>query len=218
MKGKIFIIILASILLFTAGCGQKEETVEEEQVETVVTPVETVVEEAEEENTEESAVPKEDKEAEETKEAEVKTGPAELVCALPKDFTESNDEAGLFIHKSFPEDISTISHVIAEDGENISEMEQEEFLEMLEADYLESYGDEIDITFSKYKKINVDGRPGISVKMSFEFKAISFEQLVVMLYNGDESHIVTYTQEAGNKWMDIFEESADSIEFRELET
>ena len=220
MKGKFLIASLALMFLLIAGCGQKEEIVKEEPVETVVTPVETIEEEPDK-KAEESA-----REVEETKtetpktkeEPEIKTGPAELICSLPKNFEESSEEAGLFVHKSFPEDISTISHVIAEGGEDISQIEQEEFLEMLKADYLENYGDEIDITFSKYKKINIDGRPGISVKMRFEFKAISFEQLVVMLYNGEESHIITYTQEEGNKWMDVFEKSAESIEFRELES
>ncbi len=223
IKGKFLIISLIFGFLLMAGCGKKEEAVEEEPVETVVTPVETIVEEEEEaeaaEIVENEETKNEEAEAEEPEEEpEIKTGPAELICALPKNFEESSEEAGLFVHKSFPEDISTISHVIAEDGEDISQIEQEEFLEMLKADYLESYGDEIDITFSKYKKINVDGRPGISVKMDFEFKSIMFEQLVVMLYNGGESHIITYTQEKGNKWMDVFEKSAESIEFRELES
>ncbi len=223
IKGKFLIVSLVLAFLLIAGCGQKEEAIEEEPVETVVTPVETIVEE------EEDAAATEIVEAEETEnkeaeaeapeaEPEIKTGPAELICSLPKNFVESGEEAGLFVHKSFPEDISTISHVIAEDGEDISQIEQEEFLEMLKADYLENYGDDIDITFSKYKKINIDGRPGISVKMKFEFKSIMFEQLVVMLYNGEESHVITYTQEKGNKWMDIFEKSAESIEFRELES
>lgn len=210
MKGKISVILLSALLLLAAGCKDDEAAVSEEaQVETIVTPVKTAA-------PEETAEPKSDEDHEEK--AVVVTGPAELICALPKDFEESGDEAGLFIHKSFPDDISTISHVIAEGGENIAELPQEEFLARLEKDYLDSYGDDITIEFSQYEKINVDGRPGISVKMNFEFKAISFEQLITMLYNGDESHIITYTQEAGNKWMEAFEKSVASIEFRELES
>lgn len=136
---------------------------------------------------------------------------AELNCSLPKGFVESNDVEGLYIHKSYPTDISTISYVISESEEDITKMTQEEFKAMLEADYYDAYGDEVVIDITKYEIIKIDGRNALRITLEYEFKGVTYEQLMYMIYNGDETHILNYTQEKGGKWMEEFEKSGESI-------
>lgn len=142
-------------------------------------------------------------------------GPADLTCSLPKGFDALDGEEGIYVYKTYPKDISTISYVISESDEDITQMTQDEYKKMLEDDFLESYGDEVTVTIHSFKKINVDGRKGIRVKLEYVFKGVAYEQLNYMIFNGDESHIMSFTQEAAAGWMDDFEESGETIHFIE---
>ena len=50
-----------------------------------------------------------------------------LTCVLPKGFQDDGDNEGLYVHKSYPTDISTISHVISEEGDDISQWSADDF-------------------------------------------------------------------------------------------
>lgn len=141
-------------------------------------------------------------------------GDAELTCELPRGFRQYQDEEGMYVHKNYPSDLSTISYVISESEEDITQMKQEEFADLLEADYYDAYGDVVEIHVIEYKNIQIDGRNGLRIKFEYEFKGVEYEQLMYAIYNGDETHILNYTQEKGGKWMDAFEESAASISLR----
>lgn len=142
---------------------------------------------------------------------------AELTCELPRGFRAYQDEEGLYVHKNYPTDLSTISYVISESDEDITQMKQEEFTDLLEADYYDAYGDNVEIQIEEYDHIEVDGRNGLRIKFEYEFKGVEYEQLMCAIYNGDETHILNYTQEKDGKWMEEFEKSADSISLRSEE-
>ena len=138
---------------------------------------------------------------------------AVLSCSIPEGFEPHPDEEGLYIHKSYPKDISTISYVISESDEDTSDITEENFKEMLEADYMSAYGDEVEINITEFKKIKVDGRNGLRIMLNCEFKGQEYEQLMYMIFNGEETHILDFTQEKGGKWMDKFIECGDSLAF-----
>ena len=140
-----------------------------------------------------------------------------IVCELPKGFKADPDEEGLYVHRSYPKDLSTISYVISESDEDVTQIKQNEYQAMLEADFLASYGDDVTVNIMLYQKIKVDGRNGLKIKLNYEFKGVAYEQLIYMLYNGDESHILSFTQEKDGKWAEEFEKCGDSISFRENE-
>ncbi len=217
---KRWMLLLITGLLVTqiAGCGKNKE---EE-------PTEVIVESAVDNTTADSDAvqseieelpplveePKEEKEEEEEKAEEPVFGKAELVCSIPKNFEVYAGDEGLYVHKSYPNDLSSISYVISESDEDVSAIEKEEYKQMLEDDFYEAYGDEVEVIITQYKNIKVDGRPGLKIKLNYEFKGIAYEELVYMIYNKDESHIVCYTQEKGGKWAEEFENSGDSISLK----
>ncbi len=139
---------------------------------------------------------------------------AELTCIMPKGFEIYEDDEGFYVHKSYPSDLSNISYIISESEEDISLIEKSEYKKMLEADFYESYGDEVDVSITQYEKIKVDGRNGLKIKLNYQLKKIEYEELIYMIFNGDESHIICYTQEKGGKWMEEFEASGDSISLK----
>ncbi|MDE7249275.1 MAG: hypothetical protein K2N82_05180, partial [Lachnospiraceae bacterium] len=108
---------------------------------------------------------------------------------------------------------STVTYVIAESDENISDVSQDEFREMMEADFLDTYGDQVNINITNFERIKVNRRSGLRIDMEYEFKGAEYMQTAVMLYNGDESHIINYTQEKDGKWAEEFENSISSLNF-----
>lgn len=139
--------------------------------------------------------------------------PADLLCTLPDGFEEVSGEEGLFVYKTYPKDVSTISYVISESDVDITQTTRDEYEKMLEDDFLASFGDEVDVIIHSYDKIRVDHRNGIRIKLEYVLKGVTYEQLNYMIFNGDESHIMSFTQEADAGWMDEFEKSGESLHF-----
>lgn len=138
-------------------------------------------------------------------------GDAELSCELPRGFRPYQNEEGMYVHRSYPTDLSTISYVISESDEDITQMTQDEFAKLLQDDYFNAYGDIVEIHVTEFENIRIDGRHGLRIKFEFEFKGVEYEQLMYAIYNGDETHILNYTQEKDGDWMDEFEKSAATI-------
>lgn len=146
-------------------------------------------------------------------------GPAYLSCELPKGFKVYEGEEGLYVNKNYPNDLASISYDIADDyAISIEEMTQDMYQNMLESDFLRNYGDEVTVNIKSYKAVNVDGRAGIKILTEYQFKGTDYEQLVYILYNGDEVHCLTFTQEKDAGWLDDFEECGETLHFIEAES
>lgn len=210
MCKRIIMLLLTGMLIATVGCGNKadnsEEITEESAVDSSTADSDSI--EMESENKEELNNIEDETESEQTVFKE-----AELACSLPDGFEPHSDEEGLYVYKTYPKDISTISYVISESDEDISDITEEKFTEMLEADYIEAYGDEAIINITEFKDIKVDGRKGLRIILDCEFKGQEYEQLMYMLFNGNETHILNFTQEKDGKWMDEFLACGDSLSF-----
>lgn len=220
MKRWMLILVSGLLLTQSIGCGKNKEqepteVIEESAVDNPTADSDSIQSEIEElpPLVEEPAQEPEKETAQEAEEEPV-YGAAELVCAIPQGFKAHEGDEGLYVHKSYPNDLSSISYVISESSEDVSAISKEDYKAMLEGDFYESYGDEVEVTINQYKNIKVDGRPGLKIKLSYEFKGIEYEELIYMIYNKEESHIVCYTQEKGGKWTQEFEDSGDSISLK----
>lgn len=142
--------------------------------------------------------------------------PAELVCYMPDDFEET-DYPGEYLHKKYPDDVSSINHVIVDSEDDSTQMTQDEFVAAIEQEYYDSYGEKVKVNVTQYDKIMVDGRPGLWIMYNFDFREERFDTLLVILYNGTESHSVTFLQGPGTEHMEDFIETAKTIGFSKLE-
>lgn len=201
MKKKISILLLTLLVASSLlACGKKAETneapKETKKANNTITQVavDAIAEEAEE---------------------EYKFGPAELVCSMPDGFNET-DFAGEYIHKSYPKDLSSINYIISESDDDPTLVTEDEFKAQLETEYKDAYGDDVEINITQYDSIVVDGRPGLWIMYNFDFRGDDYNALMVILYNGTESHNITYLQGPGADWMKAFADSAMSIGFKEL--
>lgn len=143
--------------------------------------------------------------------------PADLACKIPDGFEEQSDEAGLYLHKSFPEDIASISYIITQTDDTMMEMTGEDYRDAYEKELYDVYGDEVDIIIHSFDHVRVDQRNAIRITLEYELKGVTYEQLNFMIFNGDEEHIMSFTQEAGGKWTEEFEKCAGTLHFVDRE-
>ena len=155
--------------------------------------------------------------SEEETEEQPEFKPADLACKIPDGFEEQSDEAGLYLHKSFPEDISSISYIITQTDDAVMKMTEEAYREAYEKELYDVYGDEVDIVIHSFEHVTVDQRNAIRITLEYELKGVTYEQLNFMILNGDEEHIMSYTQEAGGKWMEEFEKCSETLHFVDRE-
>lgn len=207
-------IMLISVMLFTVmtGCSSEnknsdvtiETSIEESAVGNTTADSDSLIV-----NTEE--IPDAELEKEADTEEYVNDESEELTCVLPDGFKAYPEEEGLYVYKNFPKDSSTISYVISEN--DAPEITKESLKSDLEADYLDAYGDQVDITITEFKKTKIDGRKSLRIKMEYEFKGIAYEQLMCAIYNGADLHVLNFTQEKDGKWSEEFEACIESIAF-----
>ena len=155
--------------------------------------------------------------SEEEAEEQPEFKPADLACKIPDGFEEQSDEAGLYLHKSFPEDISSISYIITQTDDTVMKMTREDYREAYAKELYDVYGDEVNIIIHSFEHVKVDQRNAIRITLEYELKGVTYEQLNFMIFNGDEDHIMSYTQEAGGKWMEEFEKCAGTLHFVDRE-
>lgn len=216
MRKKLIMALLVVLVCTVAGCGNKNKDDVEGDGESGAVKITDV---------EAAAVPGMDNsdencddtepvdEVEEVESASVFFSSADLLWVLPKSFRALDGEEGVYVSRDYPKDTSTVTYVIAESDENISDVSQDEFREMMEADLLDAYGDQVSINITNYQKIKVNRRSGLRIDMEYMLKGTEYRQTAVMIYNGDESHIIYYTQEKDGKWADEFENSISSLNF-----
>lgn len=137
----------------------------------------------------------------------------ELRWKLPEQFEELEDEEGIYVHKSYPQDISTVSYIILDNDSSFTDITKEEFRSMLEDDIYDTYGDEVDVIVNKYEKGKLNDRNTLRIDFEFQFKGTDYEQIEFIIFNGDETHIINYMQEKGGKWSEEFEKSISSMSF-----
>ena len=196
------IVLLISIMLLTmTACGNKSLESANEAIA---------------EQTDVEDVPKADltENNGESNEQEIITfSDGELRWKLPEQFEELEDEEGIYVHKSYPKDISTVSYIILDNDSSFTDITKEEFRSMLEDDIYDTYGDEVDVIVNKYEKGKLNDRNTLRIDFEFQFKGTDYEQIEIIIFNGDETHIINYMQEKGGKWSEEFEKSISSMSF-----
>ena len=202
MQKRLAVVLMTALILTVVGCGANDAGTSNEE------PVTTNEESSVADNATEVTDTTEDTEVE-------KKGTtfanATFSCTLPKGFIADKETEGMYITKNYPTDTSTINYIIAEGDEGIADMDQKTYEESLEEDFLNEYGDTVDVTISEFDNLLISECNALRIKMSYEIKGTTYEQLMYMIDNGTETHIFTYTQEQGGKWMELFEQSGDTI-------
>lgn len=201
MQKRLIVLLISIMLLTMTACGNKSlESANEaiaEQTDVEDEPKADLTEDNGESNGQEI----------------ITFSDGELRWKLPEQFEELEDEEGIYVHKSYPKDISTVSYIILDNDSSFTDITKEEFQSMLEDDIYDTYGDEVDVIVNKYEKGKLNDRNTLRIDFEFQFKGTDYEQIEIIIFNGDETHIINYMQEKGGKWSEEFEKSISSMSF-----
>lgn len=201
MQKRLIVLLISIMLLTMTACGNKSLESANEAIA---------------EQTDVEDVPKADlteNNGESNEQEMITFSDGELRWKLPEQFEELEDEEGIYVHKSYPQDISTVSYIILDNDSSFTDITKEEFQSMLEDDIYDTYGDEVDVTVNKYEKGKMNSRNTLRIDFEFQFKGTDYEQIEIIIFNGDETHIINYMQEKGGKWSEEFEKSISSMTF-----
>lgn len=201
MQKRLIVLLISIMLLTMTACGNKSL----ESANEAIAEQTDVEDEPKADLTEDNG---------ESNEQEIITfSDGELRWKLPEQFEELEDEEGIYVHKSYPKDISTVSYIILDNDSSFTDITKEEFQSMLEDDIYDTYGDEVDVIVNKYEKGKLNDRNTLRIDFEFQFKGTDYEQIEFIIFNGDETHIINYMQEKGGKWSEEFEKSISSMSF-----
>ena len=206
MKKKIVCLALV-IAVILCGCGSSNTT-DTSQKENAGSAVDNTAADSDTVREVQS-----DKIVEEYNNEDISFGGSEIVCELPKGFVPSDYE-GEYIPKD-KKDLSSINQIIYDSDENITLFTQEEYKNKIDHEFSETYGMDISINVTQYDKIMIDGRPGLYIVYNYEFRDQTYNAIVVELYNGKESNIITFLEAPGHNWMEKFADSAKTIRYKD---
>ena len=206
MKKKIVCLALV-IAVILCGCGSSNTT-DTSQTDNTGSAVDNTAADSDTVREVQS-----DKIVEEYNNEEISFGGSEIVCELPKGFVPSDYE-GEYIPKD-KKDLSSINQILYDSDENITLFTQEEYKSKIDHEFSETYGMDISINVTQYDKIMIDGRPGLYIVYNYEFRDQTYNAIVVELYNGKESNIITFLEAPGHNWMEKFADSAKTIRYKD---
>jgi len=203
-KRNAIILVTAALLLTACGSGNKTNTNDPAVAEAtaVSSNVRTVVS---------------DRIVDEFEEERFVFEPADLVCDLPKGFRESEDYPGEYYCKNYPKDVSTINQVVIESDENPTIMSEDDFRAMIDAEFMDAYGETPPINITQFDKMMIEGRPALVIMYDYTFRQNEFHVLTYVIFNGTETNYVTFMEGPGAKWMDEFIKCGNTIGFRPIE-
>lgn len=201
MQKRLIVLLISIMLLTMTACGNKS----------LESANEAIAEQTDVEDVPKADLTEDNGESNEQEMIAFSDG--ELRWKLPEQFEELEDEEGIYVHKSYPKDISTVSYIILENDSSFTDITKEEFQSMLEDDIYDTYGDEVDVIVNKYEKGKLNDRNTLRIDFEFQFKGTDYEQIEIIIFNGDETHIINYMQEKGGKWSEEFEKSISSMSF-----
>lgn len=210
MNKRTIIIVLALTLTLLSGCSEKQ------QKETEIAPAtETSVAGISESMDEEIGTQEAQNEEEQKAEAQIEQSIGDLILGLPEDFVAYEGEEGMYVCRTYPREIACISYMISKYDGVKGVSDKENYAEQLIKTFLDSYGEVVMVDVNDFWEYEVDGREVVEIESAYTLLGTAYEQLQLIIYDeeGKQQYTINYLQETGNRWMDAFRRSAESISF-----
>ena len=142
----------------------------------------------------------------------VESAPVTKGCSftLPETFSESEDIEGMYVTRRYPIDASTIYYVALARDVALQLMTEETFKAQAEANFLNEYGEEIEVHIDSFEQLRIDGCPAFRILCHYQVGDTEISQLEYAI-NADKSYVITYSQTSDYDRMEEYEASAETI-------
>jgi len=210
MNKRTIVIVLALTLTLLSGCNENQQK-ETEMEPATEKSVAGISESMDEEIGTQEAQDKEEQKAE----AQIEQSIGDLILGLPEDFVAYEGEEGMYVCRTYPREIACISYMISKYDGVKGVSDKENYAEQLMKTFLDSYGEVVMVDVNDFWEYEVDGREVVEIESAYTLLGTTYEQLQLIIYDeeGKQQYNITYMQETGNKWMNAFRRSAESISF-----
>ena len=86
-----------------------------------------------------------------------------------------------------------------------------------EEEYSSAFGEDIDITITKWQETTVDGYDAVLYALEYEYSGIGLLQMQIMINGTDYIHYVTFTDMQGSEYADDFEACVSTMKFEPVQ-
>lgn len=230
LRSNIIGYVIGAIIafaLFASGCGITKITTEE--IEEVTAPVVESIDDSgnvvtvasqkdyleayDEKGRKELARQALEQAGEDTAIAENKIMTFGVNFDVPEGFMRYEGREDFYTTKRYPIDASNIQYMALDVDYTLQMMDESEFEAIMEEVFQKAYDEYIDIEVLEYKEITIDGIPGFRIMASYSLEGEEFTQLMYVI-NGSKTYLIIYTQTQDYDRMEVFEESATTIQVR----
>ena len=142
--------------------------------------------------------------------AESESSTRGCVFDVPEGFAQQPDVENLYVTERYPYDSSMIYYEILDGDPTLQLMTEEMFGQEAEEMLKQTYGENVSLTIDSYESVTVSGFPAFRILCHYTADDIDITQLEYMI-NADKTYAVTYSQTSDYDWMEMFEQSADTI-------
>ncbi len=129
---------------------------------------------------------------------------------LPEGFEASEDVEGMYVTGRYPIDASTIYYAQLEQDMALQLLTEESFKEQTQRDFLELYGEEVEVTIDSFEQFTLQDYPAFQIRCHYQVGDVTITQLVYAI-NADKSYVITYSQTNDYDRMEEYEASAETI-------
>lgn len=136
----------------------------------------------------------------------------ELLYELPAGFTY--DEASeCYYGPDYPNDLANINYLKQENDGSFDTLTKENIKAALEDGLSQGFGEDIDITITRWDETDVDGYEAIIYSCEYSYMGMDLAQTQIAINGKDNFHYMTFTDFAESDYADDFEACLKSMKF-----
>lgn len=139
-----------------------------------------------------------------------------LVYDLPEGFVY--DEASqCYYGPNYPDELVNINYTSTENDGSFKTVTEENIELALESSLSEGFGEDIDITMTRWENTEVDGYEAIIYSCEYSYMGMEIGQTQIAINGTDYFHYVTFTDFADSEYADDFETCMKSMKFEPVQ-
>ena len=136
----------------------------------------------------------------------------ELLYDLPAGFTY-DEAAECYYAPGYPDELANINYLTEKNDGSFKTLTKANIEDALEEGLSQGFGEDIDITITRWDETDVDGYEAIIYSCEYSYMGIELAQTQIAINGKDNFHYVTFTDFADSDYADDFEDCLDSMKF-----
>lgn len=139
-----------------------------------------------------------------------------LVFDVPEGFVY-DEAAACYVGPNYPNELANINYYSQENDGSFKTVTEANIEAALEDGLSEGFGEDVDITLTRWEETEVDGYEAIVYTCEYTYAGLGFEQTQIAINGTDYFHYVTFSDFADSAYADDFEACMKAMTFEPAE-